>query len=236
VARTARQPLLKSRSPAAASAVGSAACMLLLLLPIAILGSLLTPAVAQDVDSLFPGLTPTASSSSVPSAVPGWQGGSIPSDSQSPTTSTDIYTPTSLNSMLPVGTGSQLGTEPSTAAADAVAPDPAGSSPIVGILPVLPMGTISIPLAAGTDGQDTTSSSATGSDTTAVPSGASSSSSPIYSTSHDDTPQQQQPSTTLQWDLPEGHPCSLNPAVEPEPQYCEPGLVSGTAGIATLTR
>jgi len=40
------------------------------------------------------------------------------------------------------------------------------------------------------------------------------------------TPQQQSPSTILSWDLGEGSPCSLNPMTDPEPQYCEPGLVS----------
>lgn len=40
------------------------------------------------------------------------------------------------------------------------------------------------------------------------------------------TPQEQPPSTILSWDLGEGSPCSLNPMMDPEPQYCEPSLVS----------
>lgn len=35
-----------------------------------------------------------------------------------------------------------------------------------------------------------------------------------------------EPSTQLSWDLAEGSACSLNPGVDAEPRYCEPGLVS----------
>lgn len=45
--------------------------------------------------------------------------------------------------------------------------------------------------------------------------------------------QQQQPSTELLWDIAAGRSCSLNPAVDPEPQYCEPGLVSDTMHAAS---
>jgi hypothetical protein len=40
-------------------------------------------------------------------------------------------------------------------------------------------------------------------------------------------PPQPQPSTFLKFDFREGSPCSLNPATDPEPMYCETSLVSG---------